>query len=320
MSLVSTWFDILKCSPKIAFWNLMTSFYSNQKLRNNLTFYFVERKHKAVLDYLRSNNTEIITKYKSFNMNSKKTDMRRVWILWWQGYDQAPELVKNCIASANKYFKDNKIVVISKDNYQDFISIDKVIIKKFESGMISHAQLSDIFRLNLLSQYGGIWADSTLMFTNEIPDYVSNLFFTLNTGYDEKSYYVTKGRWTGFFMSSDFVHFPFFDFADEIIQNYWKRNNKLIDYFLIDYIIELAYEEFTWFKDIINAIPVSCSHIFSLVDHLSDIATDDNIGDICSSNNWVYKLNHRITPLERIGDNQTIYGKLVEDCYQFRIK
>ena len=50
---------------------------------------------------------------------------------------------------------------------------------KYEKGIIPKAQFTDIIRLALLDKYGGVWIDSTMFETGELPKEVfSSEFFT----------------------------------------------------------------------------------------------------------------------------------------------
>ena len=92
-----------------------------------------------------------------------------IWQMWWQGYDNAPELVKKCLCSVMKFYPNN-VVLITKDNFMNYVSIPKYILEKFEQGKISFPSFSDIVRTFLLAERGGIWIDATCLMTNKIPD------------------------------------------------------------------------------------------------------------------------------------------------------
>ena len=80
-----------------------------------------------------------------------------IWQCWFQGKEKAPALVKTCLQSVEKFKRDKqKVVIITAKNYTDYVSLPSFIIEKWEKGIISHAQLSDILRINLLAKYGGL--------------------------------------------------------------------------------------------------------------------------------------------------------------------
>lgn len=53
-----------------------------------------------------------------------------------------------------------------------YVDIPDYILQKYKQGKMTRTHLSDIVRLLLLSKYGGVWIDSTILLTNELPHYV----------------------------------------------------------------------------------------------------------------------------------------------------
>lgn len=51
----------------------------------------------------------------------------------------------------------------------NYIKIPDIIQDRVESKKISMAQYSDIIRMCLLAEYGGLWIDSTVLVTQLIP-------------------------------------------------------------------------------------------------------------------------------------------------------
>lgn len=91
---------------------------------------------------------------------------KTIWSSWWQGEEKAPRLVKACWNSQRKYAPQGwRHIVITRKNYQQYISLPEDIIKKMERGIIPQALFSDILRLELLIKHGGIWMDATVLCT-----------------------------------------------------------------------------------------------------------------------------------------------------------
>lgn len=75
-----------------------------------------------------------------------------------------------------KYIKDREIILITKDNFSYYINLPNFIMKKFNNGNISIQQFSDIIRVYLMYNYGGIWLDATIL----IKDKLDNAIFNYN--------------------------------------------------------------------------------------------------------------------------------------------
>jgi len=106
--------------------------------------------------------------------NSSHKRNKTIWTAWWQGEDEAPQLVKACWNSQRRYMpKGWQHVIITNENYKKYISLPPHIIKKMEQGFIPQAMLSDLVRLELLIKYGGVWMDSTVLCTE--PNYPQDI-------------------------------------------------------------------------------------------------------------------------------------------------
>ena len=89
----------------------------------------------------------------------------KVWVCWFQGMEQAPEIIKICYTSLQRYLKDREIVVLTDDNISQYVTFPEHIQRKYQEGMIPKAQYSDLLRLELLTRYGGTWIDATVLCT-----------------------------------------------------------------------------------------------------------------------------------------------------------
>ncbi|MCG0638143.1 polysaccharide biosynthesis protein [Lactiplantibacillus plantarum] len=208
--------------------------------------FFNDFRHKIVLKYIYKDYENIIKKYAGFKdekYSLKKTNKKIIWIFWWQGISNAPVIVKMCIKSVIDNNKAATIIIIDKNNIKKYADLPNYIYEKVASGIISLTQLSDILRWNLLSNYGGLWMDSTLYNIRALPDYCFDNFFTAGPFSNDKEHFnISCGKWTGFFIggNSDNV---FFEYMNEMFLVYWKHSKYLVDYFLIDYFIYIAYQK-----------------------------------------------------------------------------
>lgn len=84
----------------------------------------------------------------------KKEDFK-IFVFWWQGRDELPQIVRLCIDSIEKNSKPFSVHIITKNNYEKYVQISPIIKNKLISGDITLTHFSDILRFNLLYQYGG---------------------------------------------------------------------------------------------------------------------------------------------------------------------
>ena len=78
---------------------------------------------------------------------------------WFQGWDSAPEIVQLCLESWKYHNPEWDIVLLDKGNIKQYVDLDKVLPKTFMEN--TPAGYSDVLRIALLKEYGGVWADAT---------------------------------------------------------------------------------------------------------------------------------------------------------------
>lgn len=239
------------------------------------------KKHRFVMDYLRKDFSSIISRYKDIGESYTEPESRRIWILWWQGEETAPDLVKACIRSTRQNANGAIVTIITKDNVNDFIDIPGYIMEKREKGWISFAQLSDIIRFLLLEKYGGLWLDATVFTAQPIPESFFALpFFSQHTAW-QKTCFVQHNLYHGFTIASK-PNAKLASFAKDIFLEYWKDHDTLVDYLMIDYIIMIAYEEFPDIREEIDSLPYSSERLYDLVNLLDKPFNEDEFRKLCN--------------------------------------
>lgn len=99
-----------------------------------------------------------------------------IWQYWAQGFENAPKIIKSCVASIDQFAPEYTIIRLTDENLSEYLTIPDFIIAKREKMTTAH--FSDILRLMLLKTYGGIWMDATIMLTGPIPqEYATSDFF-----------------------------------------------------------------------------------------------------------------------------------------------
>ena len=153
-----------------------------------------------------------------------------VWLCWLQGIDNAPQLVKDCYSSVRYWLKDKEIIVITKDNYKDYVQFPEYVIEKWNKGIISNTHFSDLLRLELLIKYGGFWLDATTYLTGKVPSYVEkNDFFVYRNGWMDMEM-INMGSW---FIYSKRTNNLLLVETRRLLYKYWRKYNYIKNYFLM---------------------------------------------------------------------------------------
>lgn len=183
--------------------------------------------------------------YISLTENELKSDMNfsnKVWICWFQGEKDAPELIQTCIQSMKNQLQGREVIVLTEENISDYTEIPDYIIDKYKKGWISRAHYSDILRVELLCRHGGLWVDATVLntggdFTNlELPLFV---YKSLDLSRKD-SQAVVASSW----LISSFSNHPILLYTRKLLWEYWKRNNSLCNYFLFHIFFTIATEHY----------------------------------------------------------------------------
>ena len=107
---------------------------------------------------------------------------KRLWFLWYQGWNIAPDIAKRCLNSWRFHNPTWTIVTLDKYNLDEYIDLS--FLEEGSSNGITPASISDIVRIMLLRQYGGIWIDSTLFCNRKLeswlPPYMNEPFFAFS--------------------------------------------------------------------------------------------------------------------------------------------
>ncbi len=165
----------------------------------------------------------------------------KVWVCWFQGVENAPELVQKCYHSLQENLKDKEIILITLENIMEYAQFPDFIIEKWKVGQISYTHMTDLLRLELLTRYGGLWVDSTVLCTSSnIPAfyYESDLFFyqCLKPGRDGHSHITSS------WLISAKTNNKILMAVKHLCYKYWETHNTLIDYFLLHDFIAIVLE------------------------------------------------------------------------------
>ncbi len=90
------------------------------------------------------------------SLPAEKNPPKIIWSCWLQGVEKMPPLVKTCYFSLSEKFKDRTHILITEDNRESYLTLDKIFIRKWREGIISDTAFSNLIRLDLLENYGGI--------------------------------------------------------------------------------------------------------------------------------------------------------------------
>lgn len=193
-------------------------------------------KNWVVYTWLRKKYSRFLKRYGTFkNETHEYSDI--VWWCWLQGEENAPPLVKACLASLRRQLIGKKIIVITEENMADYASFPSFIMEKYRKGIISRTHFSDLLRLELLIRHGGTWVDATVYCTGN-PEYVfKRPLFVFKT--NERNDPATAAQ--NWFISAE-KHNPVLTLTQDLLYDYWKKTRHILHYFLFYFFMKMAAE------------------------------------------------------------------------------
>lgn len=199
--------------------------------------------HKKVNQVLNPLFEQVVKEEKQ-NYSKRKSNMSNIiWFFWWQGKNNLTPIGEKCLKSIEKNKGKRKIIFISKDNVDDFVKIPSYIKTKLSNNEISLTHFSDILRVKLLKEYGGLWLDSTIYVTGSLDVIPVNDIFTVGffPNWDKKNKYISQCKWSVFCLGAP-SNSELFCFLNDFYDLYWKKNDDQVDYYLTDYALRYAWE------------------------------------------------------------------------------
>lgn len=314
--ITTVWHNARDFSLSYALLTLTDSLLRFGRRRGTARALFLRKKHDCIRRVLKRRLSGVIAKHRTEMEKGERPpsatgDLRRtVWVFWWQGEDNAPKIVQACIRSVRRNAAGYEVVLLSKQNLDEYVALPDVIKQKFLAGHISATLLSDIIRVTLLARYGGVWADATIYVTAPLPQALADApFYTIKPRRRDTYEFVSNFRWCSFFLAAH-KHNALMRFAEEFFHEYVKRHDRLIDYYLVDHVFDIAYDEFPQIREMIDRVPSNNPGVSELAAKLDDVFTEEQFRRI-TRDNYLHKLNRTFEPAA--GGRQSFYEFIISD-------
>lgn len=227
---------------------------------------------------------------------------RIIWVCWLQGIENAPEIVKKCVESVKRNMPKYEVRVLTAENLFEYVTLPEYIVRKYKKGTITFTHFSDILRTALLVQHGGIWLDATVLLTEELPAQMTDapLFFL------QSSILQSMPHMGSSWLLISHKGNPVLQRLMDLLAAYWRRENKLRDYYLFHlffYLVLTHNEQGMGAQKRIPYIPNVDAHTlqYSL---FADY--DENVWKQTTSRSPIHKLTWKFNhnePLDKKGTN-----------------
>jgi len=188
----------------------------------------------------------------------------------WQFWDNpvgrtTPEIVKASFRTVEKFKGSFEHKILDNSTVGDYSDLPGYVFDRLKSGHMRYAHFSDLLRLNLLKNHGGVWMDATVYMTGLIPERITNQdFFVFLTGE------LTSFPYS--FVQNCFIRAKIGAFLCEawyrMCVEYWKDEARRVTYFQHQLI----------FKTLVFKNPTA-RDLFAKMPHLSEDETHQFAGN-----------------------------------------
>jgi hypothetical protein len=156
-----------------------------------------------------------------------------IWILWLQGWENAPWLQQQVAESWIKNNPDWTIKLINEE--QALILLPDIKYMYDPNKTITPQAKSDIIRISLLAKYGGVWADATMLCMQPLNNWYSDAIkpagFWMYHG-DGAGLPIEEGPASWFILAEP--NNPFINRWKKECDDYWLSRTETDDYFWLD--------------------------------------------------------------------------------------
>ena len=213
---------------KSLFWQIV-----NVLIKLILELFVFNRKIRRILkaDWARFYLRKYVYKglKKPFEYAEDKNETAKIIWQYWESEDgEIPEIVQACLNSVEHNRGEYQRVLLTKDTLKDYIDLPEYIYEQKAQGRMNTAHFSDIVRTALLVKHGGVWIDATVLLTSELPNYIkeSDLFFFQTDEKLDLDGFCGTNYLIGAKKGEKILYYTL-----QILLEYWKENNFLVNYF-----------------------------------------------------------------------------------------
>lgn len=235
-----------------------------------------------------------------------------IWFCWLQGESKMPELTTLCLQSIRHNANGHEVILLTADNYHQYVQLPEIAFKRFKDGQISHTHFADVIRMNLLTQQGGLWLDATMLLTASIDESIFKYpFFSIKTR--PTGYYVSECKWAVFALACHRQN-KLMAYVSKAFENYLYKNDILIDYFLFDHFIDLMCKRFPELNEMLKDIPFNNPEVHGLREQLIAPYNVNQMEELTKDTS-MFKLNMRTFTHKQLKSSEGSFYKYFKNLY-----
>ncbi len=267
-------------------------------------------KHKVMSRYFEEKYGEFLRNYDfEAELPAEENDAEgTIWLLWWQGEESAPAIVKTCLASVRRAAGSHPVVVLTERNFRDYVSVPDWVTDRLRAGTISVTHVSDIIRISLLASKGGLWLDATTLCTGSLEECFRYPVWSICRP-DYLHLSPACGRFANYALASRGEGRRAFVIIRDLLLHYWETTERMNDYLFLDYLILLAMRADLKTRTYFSMIPANNPRCDDLLNSF-DEPFDAEKWEALKKDTGLFKLTWKFRYPERRRGQITFCGKM----------
>ncbi|MDD7963506.1 capsular polysaccharide synthesis protein [Microbacterium thalli] len=217
---------------------------------------------------------------------AKRESPTRIWSFWRQGWRLAPQVARLGSASLSNH-ANAPVVQIDRRTLPSIVKVDARVERWMREGRLSEAHYSDLIRVSLLRQHGGIWIDPTVVAASPIDFTEVDGLISLVRPASPVAENISNQRWSTFLLGSRGNHWIWAELERRLLA-YWAHHRTAIHYHLLDYLISMLVDD----HDLTFSAPASSTSLYDL-DIAMRAANDANVVRSALQKSSISKLSLR---------------------------
>ena len=150
---------------------------------------------------------------------------KTIWTCWFQGREAAPPLVQKCLRSWERNNLGWELRCLDATTIERYVTLEPYVDLHRQS--LTAASLSDILRIFLLREFGGVWVDATLYCNRPLDDWMPNL---MREGFFAFAEPAPSRPLSSWFLSAKPDN-PLVSTWHRLTIDYWSNRSRSEDYF-----------------------------------------------------------------------------------------
>ena len=219
-----------------------------------------------------------------------------IWMLWLQGWDEAPDIVQACLKTWEAHNPDWMIHALSAPDFYDYV--DAATLSSIIGGKhMPPEALSDLVRIELLQRYGGVWIDSTVYCLKPLDSWLPE---KLRSGFFAFAKPGPDRMLSSWFLAASKGNYIVEEWRRRAIE-YWAHRTERHHYFWFHYLFAECYKSDPHFRANWDSTPeVSARepHLYIPYEKLSVPVSSSDLLLTDSPPTPVLKLTHKLPSAE----------------------